>query len=247
MARRTFAEYKADVLHALGNPAEADMTITPEQIVNDALEHLAALHPWSWQSTGEQSLDIVGEQAYVELPADFGSLVAIEHDGGWARQMIPTTWQEMLRFRTDAIQNWSRSYWYLIAIGQVDSTAPEDGLDVPRIELYPTPADDADDAIKIVYRRFLRRLDDDDDVPQWPSYMDRPLSLLARGFATTDYDDSPGGAYTEEFRTLITDLIARDGLTRKSLGVPRGGLYPKTVPISPFYPSSIPDPTVRHS
>src|SRR5687767_5540187 len=98
-ARRTFADYKMQVLHALGNPAEADLDITPATVVNDALEHIAAMHQWQWLKTGEQLLSITADQDYVELPADFGSLTAVEHTGGVGRTMIPTTWAHMLELR----------------------------------------------------------------------------------------------------------------------------------------------------
>ncbi len=242
--RRTFASYKTQVLHSLGNPDEADLDITPGDIVNDAIEHIAAMHEWNWLSTGQQLLSITGGQDYIELPADYGTIIALEHSQGWTKQMIPTTWQDLLRLRQATITDWSGGYWYVISTGNVELGNEDAGLSLPTLNLYPTPPDDFVDAISIVYRRFLRRLVSDDDRPQWPAYMDRPLSLLARGFAATDYDDDPQSAYTTEFRTVINDCMTKDGLSRGSFGYPRGGLYPRTVPISPFYPTSIPDPTV---
>jgi hypothetical protein len=241
--RRTFASYKSDVLHALGNPDAADLSITPGTIVNDALEHVATMHEWNWLSHGQKTLDVTADQPYVALPEDFGTLLGIEHTEGWARQLIPTTWQEMLTLRHQPIQSWSWSYWYVINTGQVQAGAEEQGLIAPRLELYPTPADTQADALTIVYRRFLRRLVGDTDTPQWPAYMDRPLSLLARAFASTDYDDDQQSASSAEFRAMIEDCKTKDGLSRRSFGVPRGGIYPRTTPISPFYPRSIPDPT----
>jgi hypothetical protein len=178
----------------------------------------------------------------VELPADFGTLTAIEHAQGWTRQMIPTTWQQLLRLRQGQIDDWGGAYWYVINTGNVETGNEEAGLSVPTLNLFPTPDADFTDAIAIVYRRFLRRLVNDDDRPQWPAYIDRALSLLARAFAATDYDDDPQSAYNTEFRAVIADCITKDGLSRQSFGIMRGGLYPLTIPVSPFYPSSIPDP-----
>jgi hypothetical protein len=245
MARRTFADYKSNVRHALGNPPEDEMNISPGTIVNDAIEHIAAMHPWEWLQTGETVLDITGGQDYVELPADFGTLIALEHSEGWARRMIPTTWTELLRMRTDTIEDWSWSYWYVINIGNVEEGEEDAGLSLPTLNLYPTPSADATDAIRLVYRRFLRRLVADTDRPQWPAYMDRPLSLLARSMASVDYDDDPDSAYTVEFTSLIQDAISRDGLSGGSFGVMQGGLYPRTVPVSPYYPERIPNPTLK--
>lgn len=244
-ARRTFADYKTQVLHALGNPDEADLDITAASIVNDALEHIAAMHEWNWLTTGQVSLDITADQDYVELPADFGALVALEHSEGWARSMIPTTWQDLLRMRQDVIHDWTWSYWYVINTGNVEVGQEDAGLTLATLNLYPTPADDFPGALSMVYRRFLRRLKDDTDRPQWPAYMDRPLSLLARAFASTDYDDDPESAYTQEFRRVIGDCISKDGLMRKSFGQMRSGLFGMPQVISPFYPRSIPDPVQK--
>ena len=241
--RRTFADYKSDVLHALGNPPEGEMEISPAMIVNDALEHLAAMHPWNWLSTGETQLDVTGGQDYVELPADFGMLIALEHEDTWARAMIPTSWDDLLRMRGEPVDSWSWSYWYVINTGNVEEGDEDAGLSLPTLNLYPTPDSDATGAIRLVYRRFLRRLLDDADRPQWPSYMDRPLSLLARSFASIDYDDDPQSAYTARFQRVIQDCLTPDGPSPGSLGGMRGGLRPRTNPVTPFYPQSVPNPS----
>jgi len=242
--RRTFEQYRKDVLHEIGlrigdDTGDLDVDLT----INDALEHIAAMHEWNWLSTGSNVLSITGGQDNVPMPADFGTLIAIEHDEGFTREMIPTTWQNLLRLRQGSIQEWSRSYWYVIQTGNVATGDEDAGLDLPTLELYPTPADDEDDAIKIVYRRFLRRLRDSDDFPQWPAYMDRPLSLLSRAMVNLDWEDNPQSAVMIQFQQLLPDLKVKDGLDRRSFGVQRGGLWPRTTPISPFYPRGIPDPT----
>jgi len=245
-SRRTFQQYKLDVLHALGlEEGDATGNLDVGAIVNDALEHLAAMHSWTWLSSNQKSLDIVGGVDHILLPEDFGTLTALEHTEGFTRLMIPTTWVDLLRLRQQSIQEWSRSYWYVIQIGNVAVGDEDAGLDLPTIELYPTPADDFTDAISIVYRRFLRRMVDDADRPQWPSYMDRPCSLLARAFALGDFDAEqlPRTAEGEQFQLMLPDVKTKDGLARRSYGVMDGGLYPRTVPISPFYPRQIPNPT----
>lgn len=243
-SRRTFASYKTQVLHALGNPSEDDLDISPGSIVNDALEHIATMHQWRWLTSNEASLDIVGGQKYIELPADFGTLTAIDHTAGWSHQMIPTTWANIVALRNSSGPSASTGYFYVIQTGNVEEGEEDAGLSLPTLELYPTPADDLTDAISIVYRRFLRRLSHDDDRPQWPAYMDRPLSLLARSMATTDYDDSPESAYSAEFSKLINDCMAKDGLSAGSFGVPHGAVHTRRR-MTPFgYPDTgIPDPT----
>lgn len=242
--RRTFASYKAQVLHMLGNPDETTLSISPGDIVNDALEHIVTLNEWNWLSTGEQQLDLTQDQDYVELPADFGTLVAIEHDESWTDQMIPVDWQTMLWFRQHPIRSWTSGYFYVINTGNVETGEEDAGLSLPTLAIYPTPSSDQTGAIKLVYRRFIRRLVDSTDRPQWPAYMDRPLSLLSRAFASTDYDDDPQSAYSDEFTRMITDCISKDGLSKRSLGVPHGAVDARRR-LTPFgYPDEgIPDPT----
>ncbi len=241
--RRTFSDYRSIVLHALGNPAEADLDVTPGDIVNDALEHIAAIHEWNWLSTGETALDITGGQDYVELPADFGAVVALQHDESWTNQMIPVTWQTLLWFRQHPITSWTTGFFYTVNTGNVETGEEDAGLSLPTLNLYPTPSEDQADAIKLVYRRFLRRLVNDDDRPQWPAYMDRLLTLLARDFAAVDYDDDPESAYSVSFYRLLEDTKYKDGMSTPSFGIPHGAVH-RLRRLTPFgYPDrGIPDP-----
>ena len=243
--RRTFLEYKNQVLHSIGNPDAADLDIAAGDIFNDALEHIAAMHEWQWTSTGQCELDITEDQDFVELPADFGTLMALEHDESWTDQMIPVSWQTLLWFRQHPIRSWTSGFFYVINTGNVELGEEDAGLSLPTLNLYPTPASTQIGGLKIVYRRFLRRLVDDADRPQWPAYMDRPASLLARGFTSTDYDDDPESAYTTEFRSLIVDCMVKDGLSVTSWGVPHGAVHPRRR-LTPFgYPDrGIPDPVL---
>lgn len=244
-ARRTFLDYKNQVLHAIGNPDVTELDIQPEVIVNDAIEHIVAMNEWLWTSTGQCDLDITGQQDFVELPADFGTLIALEHDESWTDQMIPVSWQTLIWFRQHPIRSWTSGFFYVINTGNVETGQEDAGLSLPTLNLYPTPFEDQIGALKIVYRRFLRRLENDADRPQWPAYMDRPLSLLARSFASTDYDDDPNSAYSSEFRSMIVDCMAKDGNSMSSFGVAAGAVHPRRR-LTPFgYPDrGIPDPVV---
>lgn len=243
--RRTFASYKTQVLHALGNVAAADMDITAGDIVNDALEHIAALNQWNWLSTGHVTLSITGGQDYVELPDDFGAKTALQHENSWTAYMEEVTWGLLLNMRTDGLAVPTGGYVYTINVGNVEAGAEEVGLTLPTLNLHPTPANDAANAIQMVYRRYLRRLVSGTDRPQWPAYMDRPLSLLARAFAKTDYDDDAESAYTQEFRSLIVDCISKDGLAIGSFGIQQGGVHDRgPLGSRTWMTDTIPNPTM---
>lgn len=242
MARRTFLDYQNEVRHALGNVAAAGLDVTPANIVNDALEHIAAMHEWHFCATNEVQLGTVQDQPFITLPADFGTLLAIEQTQGWYSFMTPVSWDILLWMRRYPLIYWTGGYYYTIVTG--NSSVPSAGLDVPTMELFPTPSVTVADAVRIVYRRYLRRLENDTDIPQIPAYMDRPLSLLARSFASVDYDDDPESAYTQQFRTLIADAMYRDGMTVGSVGVPMGALSDRRTVVPWGYPyTGIPNAT----
>ena len=55
---RTFADYRTIVNHALGASPAAG--VTRENIVNDALQHLAGVRSWRWLQAGPVRLNILG-------------------------------------------------------------------------------------------------------------------------------------------------------------------------------------------
>ena len=245
--RRTFATYKTEVLHALGNPDTSGMDITAGNIVNDALTHIAdAMHAWQWRQTGEQNLDLTADQDYVELPADFGEMQAIHYASSWSNFMEEVNWDTLLWLRQNPIASWSGAggYFFAVNTGNVELGAEDAGLSLATLALYPTPTTGVTDAIRIVYRRFLRRLVSDTDRPQWPAYMDRMLSLLARSYAAIDYEDNPQSAYTAGFIMALEDCKRADGRSHSNHGVWQGAIGARQ-PLVPFgYPEDgIPNPT----
>jgi len=242
--RRTFLDYQNEVLNALGNPDPASLSIAPSTIVNDAIEYIVSMNEWNWISTGQQSLDIIADQDHVTLPADFGTLQAIEFQQSWAEIMTPVNWETLLWLRQNPLEAWTSGYFYTIATGNVEVGQEDAGLTLATIAIYPTPAADDLDAIQVVYRRFIRRLVNNSDRPQWPPYMDRLGSLLARSYAMTDYDDNASNAYQQQFQVEVADALNKDGAAVKSFGIPAGAVS-SLRRLTPFgYPDNgIPDPT----
>lgn len=240
MARRTLAEYKDAVTHLLGN--EPSTGVTSLQIVNDAVKDLCACHGWRWRNGGPYTLSLVADQAYVELPADFGEMNSIFYPGTLIRAMVPTTMAHVERLRAQAVISPQYQYWYAVNVGQIDDSAPEEGLSIPVLELYPTPSESVADALSITYFRDVPELADDADVPMIPSWLDACLFHLVRHKAAVIEDADAGGPDRTEFERLLQQAKLRDGRTTGRLGVMKGGIRPD-LDIDPLYPSSISDPS----
>lgn len=325
MARRTFADYKASVTHALG--AAPATGVTTANMVNDAMKHLVAMRSWYWLRGAQAYLDLRGpiaftdgtweestkkltatltgytavavgdtvnitdgtgvtaglytiasldtseavivlddslataggdlatgditgsiEFPYVELPADFGEEVAITYPGSFARDMVRTTMEDIMRLRANPISSVNFTFRYAINTGMgpaspQSSPNPLAGLSNARLELYPAPEADSANAIAVTYRRELKEMGSDTDVPLIPEWLDYPLDLLCRSFAMTLEDDNPNNSAQQMFERIWPSLIRRDQAVQARRGPMKGGLAPYPSSISPFYPSSIGDPS----
>lgn len=241
MSRRDFAGYKALVVHALG--AEPASGITSGQLVNDALNHITTMREWNWRRGGPVVLSLTADQEYVELPADFGGEEVVTYPGSVSRMMIRASLAELEQLRAHQNSAPNFTYYYAINYGNIDANAPELGLSVATIELFPTPRESVTDAIRLVYRREVLELEDDADVPQIPVWMDSALMFLVRAFAYTIEDENPNNAGQVQFDRMLPDLLRRDSAVQRRIGVMRGGLLPNAIPVSPLYPNHINDPT----
>lgn len=253
MARRTFADYKLAIQHALGNAPATGVTTT--ELANDALQHFCSLYPWSWLRGGPVALDLTADQDYVELPQDFGQIESLTYPGSTSRQMIQTTIEDIERMRSYTTLPPGFVFYYAVNSGQteedliirqggtVNPSDPTLGLSINVLEIYPTPSATITDALSLVYRRQVDRMEEDDDIPPIPVWCDYPLDLLCRSLAMTVEDDNPGNSAQSMFDKMVPTLIRRDQDTQRRRGIMKGGLYPRSSPSDPFYPSSIGDPS----
>lgn len=240
MARRTFSDYKAAVVHALG--AEPATGVDKGRVVNDALQHLVSMNSWRWRRGGPAALDLTADQSYVELPQDFGELYSIKYPGTTSRQVFVTTVEDIEFKRSTTTQPPGYTYFVAVNSGSLDEDERESGLTVNVLELWPTPTVSETGALSLVYLRQVDDLAEDTDVPQIPAWMDYAFELLVRDFAHTLEDDNPESAARGRFASMLPDLIKRDVSTQRRFGVMHGGLQTTGDLVSPFYPSNIADP-----
>jgi len=208
----TFAQLKAEYEHAIsGTP---DSRISSARGVNDALEYLWTLHRWSWRKK-ITTLDLVADQEYVDLPADFGELVNLYG----ADSLAGTGFQKadldrVALARTFPTLPAASSFLYAIAAA---SQATAADVPVQRLELGPTPSESLSDAVVLVYNSLPPELSGDTDVPAVPYGFYSVLRRLVRAIAVSDTVQQAGHDW-ELFSRQIRDYIAADTFSNTTSG-----------------------------
>lgn len=162
---------------------EISAELSAELIINNAGRMLIGMRSWNFLKAPTTTLDLTEDQGHVALPADFGGLIELTLSGTLGGRLIPATIDEI-----DARRSYSNivmdPYSFLFAIASARSSDTEPLR--PRIELYPTPTQDEDDALVLRYRAGwdpVESSDPDDWVPALPDYMDAVLTEMVRAVA----------------------------------------------------------------
>jgi hypothetical protein len=215
---QTFANLKNAVRHALGKTT-LDSTTSVDDIVNDGVALFYGLHPWTWRETA-LSVDTVAAQRYVALPGDFAELATdLQAATGSALlgYLVKSTLDDIVQFRATQLSGIAASMRYAVTWASSD----DDELPVARLELWPTPSE----AITIsgIYRRQIRKLVDDGDVPDVPAHFHQLLKRVVRAHAL-DEDDQADAAERAwaHVNALLPKLQEADGRGDSNLGRMRG-------------------------
>jgi hypothetical protein len=120
-------------------------------ILNEAGRWLTSCHNWKWRERVPVTLDLAATQSYVILPDDFGEIQGRGVFGTnglvtFFRLVDMTTLQE---FRTMGVLDRSWSYIGCIAYPSAPVGGPPPR---PRLEIWPAPDADMDDALTLIYR-----------------------------------------------------------------------------------------------
>ena len=183
-------------------------------------------------SDASSSGGTIGRYAYeqfIDLPADFGELLAVCTKNNAISNIVPTSLPEI---------NWRRGYVYATAFDRLYRCAlsfpgqltPDDPQPGPRLEIWPRPtsSNSAGD-LTLTYRAgpipLVYDATDDSDVqdtvPNIPPKFERLLVLLSRLFAQ---------GYEEELiqedpivQAEVAMLLEADGRQEANTGLLRGG------------------------
>lgn len=184
---RNFSQLQSLVQAA--TPANSAGGLTAGEIVNLAGRYLFQLHEWQFLVRQSTTLGVTSDQSYVELPADFDTLVAI-NSATFNKAFALVPYSDLLAYKRSQAtytQTFAALVWPDQASG---NTAPPTG---PRLELFPVPTATISGAILLVYNVKWRELTKPDQVPNMPAYMEllflSVLRAVAAGFVDGTLDD----------------------------------------------------------
>lgn len=212
----TFAQLKAAAKHAVAQGITDDEA---GDIVNDAIQHLATLHPWTWRQSS-LSLTVTADQEYADLPTDALEVQTLRYAADVQGYLQPSTIADLLLWRQGIWIEQLPTGQQFYAVGwQPQITAG----DVPRarLELWPTPAESIADAIKGTYLRVIRKLTGEDEYPDMPAPFHQALKLLVRALAVSNQEQQEGEDW-RLFQQLIPSFMRADGSQQTNLGMMRG-------------------------
>jgi hypothetical protein len=198
----TFAELKAEAEHAISGAP--DSRTSTARIVNGALEYLTTIHAWTWRHT-LTTLNATLAVGTIDLPADFGELIALVPFEWKSRGARKCSWRELVACRVDGAAD-AGAVLYLV--GQAAQTV---ATTTPARQLFiaPIPTVSTANAFYLVYRRLSPKLVNDTDVPAIPHGMAELLRILVRAVAFSGTVQQEGHDW-QHFNRVLPDYKALD-------------------------------------
>lgn len=195
---------------------------TVAAMVNMAGHHLAAMHPWGWLIRPPAGISLVASQEWAALPSDFGEVVAVRSSDLTGFQFVGYEELIELRFQQAAIASgWVAAVVYSPAGG---STPP----DAPRLEVYPTPAANQSNALRIVYRAGWTEVTTGTDALRIPGWMDLLFYEVLRAVVLGIEEHDAGGVDSRlaqiQGGSVFMAAAKRDGRVNEEAGFLRGGV-----------------------
>lgn len=193
--------------------------------VNTVGSWLESAHPWEWLSRATTTLDVVGGQNWIELPA-FRRIYSIVPTASLTSTFDWCSMDDIMRRREGNVGTG------LTTFGALNYHAVAGGAPVQRLEVWPTPATTATGQFTMHYQAAWPTVTDDNATIPVPVFMEQ-LFLLAcvewvKGMEEYASEESRGGSgYDRLERLKLSPLFRsaaqRDGMTQWNLGPIEGG------------------------
>lgn len=166
------------------------------------------------------------------LPLDFAAMMVLKSAPNSFRDVQATTLDDLVTRRQFA---YGSTYELYYAISYLPQATPG-SEPVPLIYMFPTPTQATINFLQGVYLRRVPPLVNPTDIPDVPSQFGDLIYHAVRAFAKSNEEDQAG----EDWRItmmMLTQLGEEDGMSNSQIGVMKSTLFPRTFPVSQFYPN----------
>ncbi len=166
------------------------------------------------------------------LPTDFATLGVLKSAPNSFRDVTATTLDDLLTRRQFAYGSTYELYYAISYIPQASTTSEP----LPMIFMFPTPTLPTINFLQGNYYRRIPMLVIGSDVPDVPSHFQDLVYFACRAFAKSTEEDQVG----EDWRItnmLLAQFSEEDGMSQSCAGVMKSTLFPRTFPVSQFYPN----------
>ena len=211
----TKAQADAFILESLGGAPES---LSYVQIINMAGATLVNMREWIWCRKTNVALNLVEDQAYIDLPSDVLTVDAIDSN----------TRHQTVQFVTrDQFLRWSRGDYGSTPPGFIATVGAETVSDVVlmRLHIYPTPAANVAGAINFSYTAQWASIADDADdadVLELPAFLEplffEVLLAVAKGAEKHDMANLTPRIAQIKAGTIFADAERIDAMIQPVLG-----------------------------
>ena len=202
-------------------------SLDQDEMINNAGRTFFSLHLWNFRYRPQVDLDLTADQKYIELPHDFGELVAYQTDDNYGITM--TTPQGLADHRAVSITVAQNYYWGTIV--QPAQVARDEAPPPPRLEIWPEPSSTTStQPIHLWYRAGWVDLYNTTDVADVPRYAHMALIQVVRAIASGIQENllEPKGGVEAYLEGVVGGKIweacvTTDGLQQPDYGPMKGG------------------------
>lgn len=229
----TYTQLENHCQHALEGASSLPSGITFAQVINTAGQWFFSSHPWAFREGTVAKLHLTANQEYVDLPYDFGALTALQMTSSLVSTLTMTTPAALIARRVRSVTVTQQHYWVALVQGPKNDRAGP--FPPPRLEIWPTPASNSENALTAIYRRKWTLFADTTadtsvDTAPIPEYAEMALIQAVRATAIGwgERLTQPQGGIEALLNTLKKGVIwqaviEEDGLQQAEYGILEGG------------------------
>lgn len=201
----TFSDLKNRLFNYLGSEPG---TMTPEDLINEALVRFYQEAPWAFPQADTIYLDQYAGSNRLELPDDFGGAKVFMRANDQVHRCTMVTRGELAGLQE---RNWASTnqitFWCVVS----DPPRSSDQFVRRAIEIYPAPSTTRPGAYRLDYLRMPPRLEKDTDVPPIPASSVPAFNQFLRAFAAEVEEEEGAPSERRKFNEMAAAALAQDG------------------------------------